>query len=201
MKFGRKIQIILLCLGLLIFFYSYYYLPEKNEGYIKVKSLPSQETETEKEIKNKNTFTNVEYKSQNSQGQIFTTKAKRSFLDSNKPELINLIDPHSVTKLKKDNSLIEIKSEVGIFDKKKNLVTYKKNVTIKNKNYLITSNKAVHFSSKNIIIITGNVVMKDLTMGLSHIVYCDKIEIDTITNNTVATMNSSKDRVIAKKVK
>ena len=38
-------------------------------------------------------------------------------------------------------------------------------------------------------------------MGLSHIVYCDKIEIDTVTNNTVATMNSSKDRVIVKKIK
>ena len=117
MRFGRKIQITLLCLSSLIFFYSYYYLPGKNKGSIKVQSLPSQETE--KEIKNKNTFTNVEYKSQNSQGQIFTTKAKESFLDSNKPELINLIDPHSVTKLKKDNSLIEIKSEVGIFNKKK----------------------------------------------------------------------------------
>ena len=199
MRLSRKIQIILLCLSFLIFFYSYYYLPEKNEGSIKVKSLPSKETE--KKIRNKNTFTNVEYKSQNSQGQIFTTKAKESFLDSNKPELINLIAPYSVTKLKKDNSLIEIKSEIGIFDKKKNLVIYKKNVTIKNKNYLITSNKAVHFSSKNIIMISGAVVMKDLTMGLSHIVYCDKIEIDTITNNTVATMNSSKDRVIAKKIK
>ena len=74
-------------------------------------------------------------------------------------------------------------------------------MSIKNKNYLITSNQAVHLSSKNIIIISGAVVMKDLTIGLSHVVYCDKIEIDTITNNTVATMNSSKDRVIAKKIK
>ena len=199
MRLSRKIQIILLCLSFLIFFYSYYYLPEKNEGSIKVKSLPSKETE--KKIRNKNTFTNVEYKSQNSQGQIFTTKAKESFLDLYKPELINLIAPYSVTKLKKDNSLIEIKSEIGMFDKKKKVVTYKKNVTIKNKNYFITSNKAVHFSSKNIIIISGAVIMKDLTMGLSHIVYCDKVEIDTITNNTVASMNSSKDKVIAKKMK
>ena len=199
MRFGRKIQIILLCLSSLIFFYSYYYLPGKNEGSIKVKSLPSKETK--EEIKNKNTFTNVEYKSQNNQGQIFTTKAKESFLDLSKPNLVNLISPYSVTKLKKDNSLIKIESEVGMFDKKKNIVMYEKNVTIKNKNYLITSNKAVHFSSKNIIIITGNVVMKDLTMGLSHVIYCDKLEIDTITNNTVATMNSSKDKVIAKKIK
>jgi lipopolysaccharide export system protein LptA len=122
-------------------------------------------------------------------------------LDSDKPELINLISLYSVTKLKKDNSLIEINSEIGVFDKKKNIVTYKKNVTIKNKNYLISSNNAVHFSSKNIIVISGDVVMKDLTMGLLHIVYCDKIEIDTETNNTMATMNSSKDRVIAKKIK
>ena len=199
MKLGRKIQIILLCLSALIFFYSYYYLPGKNEGSIKVKSLPSKDTK--EEIKNKNTFTNVEYKSQNSEGQIFTTKAKESFLNSNKPELINLIDPYSVTKLKKDKSLIEIRSKIGMFDKKKNIVNYEKDVTIKNKNYLITSNKAAHFSSKNIIIITGNVVMKDLTMGLSHIIYCDKLEIDTITNNTVATMNLSWDKVIGKKRK
>ena len=199
MRFGRKIQIILLCFSSLIFFYSYYYLPGKNEGSIKVKSLPSKKTGDE--IKNKNIFANVEYKSQNNDGQIFTTKAKESFLDPNKPELINLINPYSVTKLKKDNSLIEIKSENGIFDKSKNIVMYKDNVTIKNKNYLITSKKAVHFSSRNIIIISDTVVMKDLTMGLSHIIYCDKIEIDTVTNNTVATMNSSKDRVIAKKIK
>jgi lipopolysaccharide export system protein LptA len=199
MRFGRKIQITLLCFSSLIFFYSYYYLPGKNEGSIKVKSLPSKESE--EKIKNKNTFTNVEYKSQNSDGQIFTTEAEESSVDPNKPELINLINPYSVTKLKKDNSLIEIKSENGIFDKSKNIVMYKDNVTIKNKNYLITSNKAVHFSSRNIIIISDAVVMKDLTMGLSHIIYCDKIEIDTVTNNTVATMNSSKDRVIAKKIK
>ena len=199
MKFGRKIQIILLCFSSLIFFYSYYYLPGKNEGSIKVKSLPSKESE--EEIKNKSTFANVEYKSQNDDGQIFTTKADESSLDPNKPELINLINPYSVTKLKKDNSLIEIKSENGIFDKSKKIVMYKDNVTIKNKNYLITSRKAVHFSSRNIIIISDAVVMKDLTMGLSHIIYCDKIEIDTVTNNAVATMNSSKDRVIAKKIK
>ena len=199
MRFGRIIQIILLCLCSLVFFYTYYYLPGKNEGSIKVKILPSKGTGDE--IKNKNIFANVEYKSQNNDGQIFTTKAEESSLDPNKPELINLINPYSVTKLKKDNSLIEIKSENGMFDKSKNIVMYKDNVTIKNKNYLITSKKAVHFSSRNIIIISDTVVMKDLTMGLSHIIYCDKIEIHTVTNNTIATMNSLKDRVIAKKIK
>ena len=193
MRSGRKIQIILLCFSFLIFIYSYYYLPEKNEGSIKLESLPLKETK--EEIKNKNTFTNVEYKSQNSDGQIFTTKADKSSTDPNKPELINLINPYSVTKLKKDKSLIEINSKNGMFNNKKNIMMYEDNVTIKNKNYLITSNKAAHFSSKNIIIISDTVVMKDLTMGLSHIIYCDKIEIDTIT------MNSPNNRVTEKKIK
>ena len=199
MRFSRKIQIILLFLSSLIFFYSYYYLPGKNEGSIKVKGLPSKESD--EEIKGKSTFSNVEYKSQNDAGQIFTTKAEESSLDPNKPELISLVNPYSVTRLKKDNSLIEIKSENGMFNKNKNIVMYENSVTIKNKNYLITSSKAVHFSSKNIIVISDKVMMKDLTMGLSHVIYCDKLEIDTITNDTVATMNSSKDRVIAKKIK
>ena len=167
MSLRKTIQIILLCLSLAVFFYSYYYIPNKNEGFIKVKNLPA--GETPQRIETKSTFTNVEYKSQNQQGQIFTTKAKASSFNLDK--------------------------------KKKNIIIYKENVEIKNKNYLITSNKAVHLSSENIIVISGTVVMKDLTMGLSHIIYCDKIEIDTITNNTVATMNSSIDKVHGIKMK
>ena len=199
MSLRKTIQIILLCLSLAVFFYSYYYIPNKNEGFIKVKNLPA--GETPQRIETKSTFTNVEYKSQNQQGQIFTTKAKASSFNLDNPDLINLISPYSVTKLRKDNSLIKIKSEIGVFEKKKNIIIYKENVEIKNKNYLITSNKAVHLSSENIIVISGTVVMKDLTMGLSHIIYCDKIEIDTITNNTVATMNSSIDKVHGIKMK
>ena len=116
MRFGKTIQIILLCLSLVVFFYSYYYIPNKNEGSIKVESLPT--GETFQKIETKSTFTNVEYKSQNQRGQIFTTKAKQSFFNLDTPELINLISPYSVTELKKDNSLIEIKSEIGVFDKK-----------------------------------------------------------------------------------
>ena len=113
-----------------------------------------------------------------------------------------LLDP-AIKKIfiEKDQSLIEIRSKIGLFDKAKKITTYENSVSIKNKNYLITANSAKHFSAKNLIIINGNVVMKDLTMGLSHIAYCDTVEINTITNNAVAFMNSSNDKVIAKKFK
>ena len=97
------------------------------------------------EINAKNTFTNTEYKSQNSKGEIYTTIADESFIYQNKPDIINLIYPYSFTKLKKDNSLIEIRSEIGTFDKIKNISSYEKNVNIKNKNYLITADSAITF--------------------------------------------------------
>ena len=56
-------------------------------------------------------------------------------------------------------------------------------------------------SKKNIIIIDGDVVMKNLAMGLSSIAYSDTVEIDTLTNNAVAFMKNNYEKVIAKKIK
>ena len=199
MRLNKNIQILLFLLIGLILFYSYYYLPSQNKGFIKVEDIEKGPS-TEKSA-GKNTFTNTEYKSQDEKGRIYTTKAVESYIYQNQTDLIHLVGPYSFTRLEKDQSLIEIRSKVGLFDKIKKITSYENSVSIKNKNYIITANSAKHFSAKNLIIINGNVVMKDLTMGLSHIAYCDTVEIDTITNNAVAFMNSSNDRVIAKKFK
>ena len=199
MRLNKNIQIFLFLLIGLVLFYSYYYLPSQNRGSIKIEKI-TKEQPIEK-LEAKNTFTNTEYKNQDEKGQIYTTKTAESYFYQNKPDLIHLINPYSFTKLEKDQSLIEIRSKIGLFDKTKKTTTYENSVSIKNKNYIITANSAKHFSAKNLIIINGNVVMKDLTMGLSHIAYCDTIEIDTITNNAVAFMNSSNDKVIAIKFK
>ena len=199
MRLNKNIQIFLFLLIGLVLFYSYYYLPSQNRGSIKIEKI-TKEQPIEK-LEAKNTFTNTEYKNQDEKGQIYTTKAAESYFYQNKPDLTHLINPYSFTKLEKDQSLIEIRSKIGLFDKAKKITTYENSVSIKNKNYLITANSAKHFSAKNLIIINGNVVMKDLTMGLSHIAYCDTVEINTITNNAVAFMNSSNDKVIAKKFK
>ncbi len=148
-----------------------------------------------------NIFTNTEYTSLSKNGEIITTKAKQSYILQDNTDLIYLIEPYSFTKLSKDQSLVEINSLKGLYDKKNQTVSYENDVQIKNKNYLITSKKAVHLSSKNIIIISENVVMKDLTQGLSHVMYCDIVEIDTITNNATAYMKSKDKKVTAKKFK
>jgi lipopolysaccharide export system protein LptA len=199
---SKKIQILLFFLSFLILGYTYLYLPTLNKGSIEIKKKIEPKTAEAKKGKSpNNTFLNTEYKNTDSKGQIYTTQADQSFIYQDKPDIINLVNPYSFTTLKKDNSLVQITSKRGVFDKENNITSYTDNVIIKNKNYLISANSAQHISSKNIIIINGNVIMKDLTMGLSNIAYSDTVEIDTLTNNAVAFMKNNNTKVIAKKIK
>ena len=196
---GKVTQIILLLLSFLLIFYTYYYLPKQNQGSIKVET--KEEIKTVEEIKSKNTFKNTEYIDTDKEGKKYTTRAKESYILQNEPDLIYLTDVYSFTTLKKDNTLIEIRSKQALVNKKIKETTYEKQVVITNKSYKITANIAKHLSQKNLIIIDGNVIMKDLTDGLSHVVYCDTVEIDTTTNNAVAFMKDKDKKVLAEKYK
>ena len=195
------INFLFISIGFILFF-TYFYLPSQNEGVIKIKeNTIIEKTKEIAKSENKNIFTNTEYVTENKDGQIFTTKAKESYFFLEKPDFIYLNDIYSFSNLKKDNSIITIQSKRGTYDKLKKNTIYQKQVIIKNKNYLITSDKAEHSSSKNMIIISGNVILKDLTLGLSHIAYCDIIEINTITNDVVAFMMTKNKKIIAEKYK
>ena len=196
---GKVTQIILLLLSSLLIFYTYYYLPKQNQGSIKVET--KEEVKTVEEIKSRNTFKNTEYIDTDKEGKKYTTRAKESYILQNEPDLIYLTDVYSFTTLKKDNTLIEIRSKKALVNKKAKETTYENLVVITNKSYKITANIAKHLSQKNLIIIDGNVIMKDLTDGLSHVIYCDTVEIDTTTNNAIAFMKDKDKKVLAEKYK
>lgn len=201
MTYKKIIKTSLILLSFIFLYFFYYYVPSQNKGAIEVSSSTIKNIQNKSGQANKNVFSNTEYKNQTSDGQIFTTKAKKSYITQNDPNYVHLVSPYSFTSLKKDGSLIEIFSRTGFFDKKTKITVYEENVIIKNKNYLVTANLAKHLLDKNLIIIDGNVIMKDLTLGLSHIMYCDTVEIDTISNNATAFMKSNKSQVVAKKFK
>lgn len=196
---GKIIQITLFLCSALILFYTYYYLPSKNQGSIKVNS--SEEIKTITEITSKNTFNNTEYINTDKEGKQYITRSKKSLIFQDKPDLIYLENVYSFTNLKKDNTLVKIQSAKGLVNKKTNETIYENEVIISNKSYIITAKVAKHIAWKNLIIIDGDVIMKDLTDGLSHIIYCDTVEIDTTTNNAVAFMKDKNKKVLAEKYK
>lgn len=202
MRSGKIIIKILLLSIFVILIYTYIYLPLENKGEINVESsLKTNILKNETIDNSKSTFINTEYKIENNNGEIFTTKSKESYIFQNNPSIIYLIEPSSSTILKKDQSKIEINSLKGIYNKNDKTIKYEKNVIIKNKNYIINAEIAEHFSQKNLIKIQGNVIMKDTTNGLSHIIYCDIVDINTLTNDVRALMFSKNKKVIAKKFK
>ena len=117
MIFKKKSKYILILFSLLTILYFYYYIPKQNIGSIKIEK--GQEIETIKEIKFKNTFKNTEYVSADKEGKIFTTQAEESYVYQNNPDKIFLKKVYSFSKLKKDNSLLEIRSLDAEFDQKK----------------------------------------------------------------------------------
>ena len=180
----------------------YFYLPSQNKGTIKINEVDQNEKD-KKEINNnlKNVFTNTEFITQDKNGQTNITRAKESYTAQNQPDLINLSQVYSFTKLKKDQSLIEINSDKGFYNKKNKEIKYEGSVKIKNKHYLIEANSAEHLFFDNLIIINGNVIMKDINDEIRHVIYCDTVEINTITNNAVAFMQNKNTKVISKKFK
>ena len=162
MSLKKIFKFILIAIAILLLIFSYYYLPSRNKGSIKIESKELEKIpninnilDPEKKTNNsQNIFTNTEYTSLSKNGEIITTKAKQSYILQDNTDLIYLIEPYSFTKLSKDQSLVEINSLKGLYDKKNQTVSYENDVQIKNKNYLITSTKAVPLSSKNIIIIS-----------------------------------------------
>ena len=131
MNVKKIIQNTLLLFSIIILFYTYYYLPSRYNKVIKVEDQKVTLSEQKNQKQNtKNTFTNTEYKSQNSKGETYTTKAKESYIYQEKPNQIYLVKPYSFTTLKKDQTLIEITSSTGLYDKEKKITSYDNNVTL-----------------------------------------------------------------------
>ena len=99
MRLNKNIQILLFLLIGLILFYSYYYLPSQNKGFIKVEDIEKGPSTEKSEVKN--TFTNTEYKSQDEKGRIYTTKAVESYIYQNQTDIIHLVSPYSFTRLER----------------------------------------------------------------------------------------------------
>ena len=113
---GKITQITLILLSFILLFYTYYYLPKQNKGSIKLET--KEEIKTVEEIKSKNTFKNTEYINTDKEGKKYTTQAKESYILQNEPDLIYLNGVYSFTTLKKDNTLIEIRSRKALVNKK-----------------------------------------------------------------------------------
>ena len=173
----------------------YFYNISQNKGSIKI------EKEHSNDIKNNNTieknitkFTNVEYKTFDDSGRDYITKGKEAYLNKDQPDLVELKNVHSFTKLN-DGSTLSVKADKANYYKKSKNIKYYQNVKILNKDGIITAKIANFLSDKNLIRLEQNVIYKDNKNTIKG----DIAELNTMTNNLEIFMLKEKDRVYGKR--
>ena len=172
-----------------VFFYGYYIF--QNKGAIKIedtKNIPLSNKSSDSNL-GTTKFTDVEYKMSSQNNNEYVTRGKEAFTTKNKPNLIQLNVVNSFTTLK-DGSVLNIKSDKAIYNKKTNNIKYYQNVLMTNKDKIITSDVANFFSNKNLIKLE-RAKYKDE----KNLIKGDIVEFNTKTNNLEIHMKNKKDKV------
>ena len=172
-----------------VFFYGYYIF--QNKGTIKVKDIKniSLSKKSSDSSLGATKFTDVEYKISSQNNHEYVTRGKEAFITKDKLNLVQLNIVNSFTILK-DGSVLNIKSDKAIYDKKTNNIKYYQNVIMTNKDKIITSDVANFFSKKNLIKLE-RAKYKDE----KNLIKGDIVKFNTKTNNLEIHMKNKKDKV------
>lgn len=179
----------------IIFFYGYYI--NENKGSININKSQTKNLEETTVLKEGVTkFFEVEYKITDNKNQVYITQSKEAFLHKDQPDIIDLKNVYSFTKLK-DGSVLNVKSNKAKYFQNLKNINYYENVIITNKEATITAQKANFFSKRNKITLEDNVIYKDN----KNTVIADFAELNTLNSNLEIFMSKKKDRVYGKRQK
>ena len=188
LKIKRKnfIQFSLIFTGLIIIFFTYFYVGDNESSLEKVEQKEIQKNGSEKE--GFNTFENITYEGKDSNNNDF-------ILNSEYAEFA--IDESNIIYMKKlecrfffkDGTVLKILSDKGIFDNLSNNMEFEENVEMYYLENKLFSDKANFVNSENYLIVQGNVIGKGPLGNLA----ADKLNVDFIDKKMKISMyNESK---------
>ena len=184
----RIIQFFLLFFGLLAIYFTYYGKKEKN--LIKKISKTAKENNNKKEEKSEDvdTFFNIEYSGIDLNGNRYLLKSEEARLDELRPEIIYM-KIVKATFYFKDETILYIWSDSGIYNNENLDMKFEKNVRA---NYLdseLFSDKAEYSNTKNYLSVYKNVRINDPRGNL----IADKLLFDITTQKlNITSFNNNK---------
>ncbi len=189
MKKGNFLKFLLI-LSLIIltwFVYSNYFKKTSKSNL----SLTSSSTSSKEDIYNSNIIKDINYTSRDLKGNEYIIIANEGEIDLNDNDIIFLTDVTAYIKLVKNSELITITSNYGKYNTLNYDTIFSKNVKIDYIDNIITGDYLDFSMIKNLLIISRNVVYKNLENTLK----ADVIELDTITKDTKIFMYNSDKKV------
>ena len=188
---------IILIISLIIitwFVYSEYFKKHK-----KLLSKPVNSTTEIEEgtVYNSNIIKDINYTSKDLRGNEYILIAKEGEIDLNNSDIIFLTDVTAYIKLVKNSELIVITSNYGKYNTINYDTIFSKNVKIDYVDTIITGDYLDFSMIKSLLIISRDVVYKNLKNTMS----ADVIELDIVTKDTKIYMYNSNEQVNVTNIK
>ena len=190
-----KVILILLLIIITWFVYSEYFKKEKK--FFSKPVNPPTEIEEEKAVYNSNIIKDINYTSRDLKGNEYILVAKEGEIDLNNSDIIFLTDVMAYIKLVKNSELIVITSNYGKYNTINYDTIFSKNVKIDYVDNIITGDYLDFSMMKNLLIISRNVLYKNLENTME----ADVIELDTTTKDTKIFMYNSNEQVNVTNIK
>tara|TARA_B100000780_G_scaffold263512_1_gene217447 strand:+ start:137 stop:757 length:621 start_codon:yes stop_codon:yes gene_type:complete len=163
----KIIQLLLFFFGILIIYFTYYGKEINNEEKIISKSKKERVEKQIEESSNKdsNIFFNVEYTGLDLNGNRYLLKSNEAELDKTTPEIVLMKTVHA-TFYFKDDTIMYVWSDEGVYNNKTLDMKFKKNVRAEYLSSELFAEKAEFSNSKNYLSIYENVKINDIRGNL-----------------------------------
>ena len=193
-KIFLKIVLILSLIIITLFVYYKYFKEDKN----KLSKPVNPTTEIEEEaVYNSNIIKDINYTSRDLKGNEYILIAKEGEIDLDNSDIIFLTDVTAYIKLVKNSELIVITSNYGKYNTINYDTIFSKNVKIDYVDNIITGDYLDFSMMKNLLIVSRNVVYKNLENTMK----ADVIELDTTSKDTKIFMYNSDEQVNVTNIK
>ena len=193
-KIFLKIVLILSLIIITWFVYSEYFKEDKSKLSKPVNST----TEIEEDaVYNSNIIKDINYTSRDLKGNEYILIAKEGEIDLDNNDIIFLTDVTAYIKLVKNSELIVITSNYGKYNTINYDTIFSKNVKIDYVDNIITGDYLDFSMMKNLLIISRNVVYKNLENTMK----ADVLELNTTTKDTKIFMYNSNEQVNVTNIK
>ena len=187
-----KVLLVLSLIILTLLVYSKYF---KINDKLPLKPTASS-VSSEEDIYNSNIIKDINYTSRDLKGNEYIIIAKEGEIDLSDNDIIFLTDVTAYIKLVKNSELITITSNFGKYNTINYDTIFSKNVKIDYIDNIITGDYLDFSMIKNLLIISRNVVYKNLENTLK----ADVIELDSITKDTKIFMYDVNKKVNVKNI-
>lgn len=164
----RFIQLFLLIFSLLIIYLTYYNRSNDDKDEIISKSIKEKVTKQSQDklsdTKN-DVFFNIEYTGLDLNGNRYILKSKEAYLDESKPEIVYMKVVNAIFYFK-DNTVLEIWSNKGIYNNKTFDMNFEDEVRAEYLESKLYAGKANYSNSENYLSIFENVKINDIKGNL-----------------------------------